>query len=267
MIGCLGLAALAVWCRPTASFAALPADEERRQVELLVGAYYRAVAEEDVDELVDLHFWENSFERAKIVALVEQTFAVADSDFERVRIRSIDLYPEQGIGVARLEVDYRVRSYDGADGFGGRLEAAIVVVSGPRGWRIGRVARAADLDLALAASRFRELSKQLESTVDKAPPPAPLQISSTGPTAVDGSPVAESAAPAFPAGSVWNNPEAAGLRFLAVRQKATGQCVVVAGIEGIAPGDTIYGEFEEYRSAAEALARLCIGDERRVPKN
>lgn len=50
-----------------------------------------------------------------------------------------------------------------------------------------------------------------------------------------------------------------GLTFLAVRLKATGQCVVVAGTEGISAGDTIYGSFTTYAEAQQAVTTQCGG--------
>ena len=138
IVRCSGVFLLACLCL-SMSYAAAPTDEERRQIEMLIGAYYLAVAAEDGDEVVDLHHWENSFERDKITALVDQAFAVADSEFDRVKIQSIDLYPERNIGLVRVGVDYRIQNRDGTDSFSGHLEAAIVLVRGAKGWRIGKV--------------------------------------------------------------------------------------------------------------------------------
>ncbi|MCP4895332.1 MAG: hypothetical protein GY906_00015, partial [bacterium] len=50
-----------------------------------------------------------------------------------------------------------------------------------------------------------------------------------------------------------------GLTFFAVRQKASGQCVVVAGAEGISAGDTIFGSFPTYAEAQVAMIESCQG--------
>ena len=144
---------------PAVTFAAAPTDEERRQIDRLIFAYYVAVAAENVDEVVDLHHSENSFERNKIEALAEQAFAAADSEFERVRIQSIDLFPERGIGLVRVGVDYVVRSFDASDSFSGHIDAAIVLKRGSKGWRIGKVGRAADFDLTNAVSQIAAKSR------------------------------------------------------------------------------------------------------------
>jgi hypothetical protein len=49
-----------------------------------------------------------------------------------------------------------------------------------------------------------------------------------------------------------------GLSFFAIRQKATGDCVVVAGEEGISPGDTVYGAYPAFQPAQDALAAECV---------
>jgi hypothetical protein len=48
-----------------------------------------------------------------------------------------------------------------------------------------------------------------------------------------------------------------GLAFFAVRQKSSGQCVVVAGEEGISRGDTIFGAFPSFGEAQEELTSRC----------
>lgn len=48
-----------------------------------------------------------------------------------------------------------------------------------------------------------------------------------------------------------------GMAFYAVRQQKTGQCVVVAGDEGISPGDTIYGVFPSFREAQDQITSRC----------
>jgi hypothetical protein len=261
----LPLVVLAACGWPRTGFAEAPVGDERREIEMLIGAYYRAVADEAVDEVVGLYHCRNSFERDKITALVEQAFAIADSEFDSVRVQSIDLYPERNIGVARVGVDYRIRRFDGGEAVNGHLDAAVVLLRGTVGWRVGKVARAADLDLTAAVSRFDELSRELEASVPTAPPggPEPLLVTTeTAYLAASPDPAIESPPPA--AGTVTALPiavpGAGGLTFFAVRQKASGQCVVVAGIEGIAPGDTIFGEFSEYRRAEEAVVRKCIGE-------
>ncbi len=48
-----------------------------------------------------------------------------------------------------------------------------------------------------------------------------------------------------------------GMAFFAVRQKTTGQCVVVAGEEGISAGDTIYGVFPSFGEAQTQVTKVC----------
>lgn len=48
-----------------------------------------------------------------------------------------------------------------------------------------------------------------------------------------------------------------GIAFYAVRQKTTGQCVVVAGDEGISAGDTIYGVFPSFQEAQDLITNTC----------
>ena len=48
-----------------------------------------------------------------------------------------------------------------------------------------------------------------------------------------------------------------GLAFYAIRQKNTGQCVVVAGGEGISPGDTVYGVSPSFGEAQDLLTSQC----------
>jgi hypothetical protein len=252
----------AAWSSPSVSFAAEPVDDERRQIENLIGAYYVAVAAEDVDKVVDLHHWENSFERDKVTALVEQAFAITNSEFERIRVQSIELYPERNVGLARVGVDYVVRNSDGSDAFSGHLDVAVVLVNGRRGWRIGKVGRAADLDLTSAASRFARLSEELETSVPPAPagqvvPPPPSaalpKLAAVPATGAPNSSTGTGAAAPLATGSTT----ASGLTFFAVRQKATGQCVVVAETEGISPGDTIFGAFPDFGDAYQAMSSKC----------
>ncbi len=249
---------------PAISFSAPPTDEEQRQIEMLIGAYYRAVAAEDVDEVVDLHHWANSFERDKVKALVEPAFAVADSEFERVRIQSIDVYPERGIGLARVGIDYRIRSYDGADAFSGHLDAAVVLIKGTKGWRIGRVGRAADLDLTAAVSQFAAKTTEFEKSV----PHVSDVVAETTTTNPKLPKLAAAATPGHQSGSTGPGTQksstsaaspSGGLTFYALRRKTTGDCEVVAGAEGIAPGDTIFGAFPDFGGAQEALTANCGG--------
>ncbi len=249
---------------PAVSFSAPPTDEERRQIEMLIGAYYRAVAAEDVDEVVDLHHWANSFERDKVKALVEPAFAVADSEFERVRVQSIDVYPERSIGLARVGVDYRIQSYDGADAFSGHLDAAVVLIKGTKGWRIGKVGRAADLDLTAAVSQFAAKTTELEETVPQASDVVP-ETTTTDPKlpklAVAATPGHQSASTGSGTQKPSNSAASAndGLTFFALRRKANGACEVVAGAEGISPGDTVFGAFPDFGRAQEAVTANCSG--------
>lgn len=261
-IACLVYVVLMAWWKPIILFAAVPTGEERHEIEMLIGAYYRAVAAEDIDEVVNLHHCQNSFERDKVRALVEQAFVIGNSAFERIQIQSIELYPERKIGLARVGVDYRVQSYDGTDAFDGHLDAAIVLVNGTGGWRIGKVARAADFDLSTAVSQFADLSRELDDTVPAAeveasaptPPTTKLPKLAPAPVAV---------AQAVPTGSGAVTPVATeastdgGLAFFAVRQKSSGQCVVVAGEEGISRGDTIFGAFPSVGEAQNELISRC----------
>jgi len=48
-----------------------------------------------------------------------------------------------------------------------------------------------------------------------------------------------------------------GMDFYAVRQKGTGQCVVVVGNEGISPGDTLFGVFPSFPEAQDLLTSRC----------
>jgi len=261
-MACLLAGALA----STVRAAAPTDDDQRRQIEMLIGAYYTAVAAEDADTVVDLHHWENSFERDKVRALAEQAFAVADSQFERVRIQSVDLYPERGIGLARVDVEYTVRSIDGADSFSGRQETAIVIVNRDRGWRIGKVARAADFDLTVAASQLGELSQELEATVPAGPHGAP-ESSQSQHKVPKLAPATPAVATTVAAGdgststSVTSAGNGGGITFFALRRNTTGACEVVAGPEGISPGDTVLGAFPVFGAAQQAISENCGGAE------
>lgn len=252
--------------------AAAPNADERRQIEMLIGSYYQAVAQENLDEVVDLHHWENSFERDKIEALARQAFGVADSRFDRVRVRSIDLYPERNIGLARVEVDYRLTSYDGQDTLSGTLEAAIVLVRGTRGWRIGKTGRAADFDLTAAAAQFADKSLELEETVapaDDPETPVPSSKSKLPKLAAATAPVAVGAShQSTPSASATGSaPANGGLTFFALRRRATGACEVVAGAQGISPGDTVFGAFPDFGAAQRAVAAGCGGGENAVQED
>ncbi|MCK5379002.1 MAG: NPCBM/NEW2 domain-containing protein, partial [Acidobacteria bacterium] len=48
-----------------------------------------------------------------------------------------------------------------------------------------------------------------------------------------------------------------GMAFYALRQKNSGQCAVVAGGEGISPGDTVYGVFPSFSEAQDLLTNRC----------
>ncbi|MCJ7754711.1 MAG: nuclear transport factor 2 family protein, partial [Thermoanaerobaculales bacterium] len=260
----LAFLVFASWSSPSVSFAAEPVDDERRQIENLIGAYYVAVAAEDVDNVVDLHHWENSFERDKVTALVEQAFAVTNSEFERIRVQSIELYPERNVGLARVGVDYVVRNSDRSDAFSGHLDVAVVLVNGRRGWRIGKVGRAADFDLTAAVSQFAAKSQELEKTVQEAPvgmAETPSTVGKLPKLATATVPVVQN--PAAETGVVKVGPSAAsttgGLTFFSLRRKTSGECEVVAGVEGIAPGDTIYGAFPDFGRAQEAVSANCTG--------
>ncbi len=50
-----------------------------------------------------------------------------------------------------------------------------------------------------------------------------------------------------------------GMTFFAIRQKTTGQCVVVAGDEGLSPGDTIFGVFGAFQPAQDVIMSQCVG--------
>lgn len=264
------LLTLVIVCWPIAVLSAVPSDGERREIEMLVGAYYRAVAAEDLETLVNLHHWGNSFERDKVVDLVEQAFAVADSQFERILVRSIDLYPERGIGLVRVSIDYTVRSYDGADSFSGSQEMALVVVDKGRGWRVGRVSRAADFDLSFAASRLAELSDELEQEGAAVPqgaaePPSAAsklpKLAGVSAPAAGAQPQRTGSSTAAPATAG----QAGGLTFFALRRKATGQCEVAAGAEGISPGDTVLGAFADFAAAQAAVQASCHGEQSASP--
>lgn len=82
-----------------------------------------------------------------------------------------------------------------------------------------------------------------------APPPAPAPVSTPSPSA----PVATPA------------PQPTGLTFYAVRQKATGQCVVVVGTQGITAGDTVYGAFTGFEQAQNAVQNQCLGGQGSAP--
>jgi hypothetical protein len=58
-------------------------------------------------------------------------------------------------------------------------------------------------------------------------------------------------------GAVGTSPAGGTMAFYALRQKATGQCVVVAGEQGISPGDTIYGVFASFGEAQGQLDSRC----------
>ncbi len=260
----LVMALLMTLCRPTVCPAETPTDAERRQIEMLVRAYYRAVADEDVEEVVSLYHWGDSSERDKVIARVEQAFKIADSEFYAVRVSEVDVYPVRRLGLARVGVEYRVKRFDGGDGFSGHLDAAVVLVRGPNGWRIGKVARAADFDLTAAASRFANLSSELEASVPAAPAGVPDPLPTTGKLpklATQSSPVVQTSPTGGGAAGTGVTTVSAGggLTFFAIRQKATGQCVVVAGAEGISPGDTVYGAFLEFGRAQESVKANCDG--------
>ena len=251
--------------------AAAPPAGEREQIEKLIGSYYLAVAAENVDEVVDLHHWANSFERDKVRALTQQAFSVADSSFERVRVVSVDLFPERNIGLARVTVDARVTSFDGSDAFDTHLETVIVVVRGSRGWRIGRVARAADFDLTAAASQYAGLSQELEATV---PPASDVEAGTAQghgklPKLAAATAAADPGAPSQAAGvkpSASSASADSGFTFFALRRKANGACEVVAGAEGISPGDTVLGAFPEFDAALQAATAGCGGAENITPQ-
>jgi hypothetical protein len=253
-MACLLAGALASTVR-----AAAPSDDERRQIEMLIGAYYTSVAAEDVDKVVDLHHWENSFERDKMKALAEQAFAVADSQFEVVRIQSIDLYPERGIGMVRVGVDFTLTSLDGGDSLSGHQESAIVVVNRGRGWRIGKVARAADFDLTAAVSQVAARIQDLEEGVPTAPvgPPETPPTGAKLPKLAVAAEIGDVAAGGSSQATVSAASTSGGLTFFALRRKTTGACEVVAGVEGISPGDTVLGAFPDFGAAQAALAAGC----------
>jgi hypothetical protein len=58
-------------------------------------------------------------------------------------------------------------------------------------------------------------------------------------------------------GAVGSSSTGGTMAFYALRQKATGQCVVVAGEQGISPGDTIYGVFTSFGEAQGLLDSRC----------
>lgn len=269
MVHCSGIvwlvtALLMTLCRPTVCSAETPTDAERQQIKMLIGAYYRAVADEDLEEVVSLYHWEGSLERDKVTARVEQAFTIADSEFYAVRVSEIDVYPQRRLGLARVGVEYRVKRFDGGDGFSGHLDAAVVLVKASNGWRIGKVARAADFDLTAAALQFADLSGELEASVPAERTGAPDPSPTTGKLpklAIQSSPVVQTSPKGDGGGGTGAASVSAGggLTFFSIRQKATGQCVVVAGAEGISPGDTIFGAFPEFGRAQEAVTALCAG--------
>ena len=58
-------------------------------------------------------------------------------------------------------------------------------------------------------------------------------------------------------GAVGSSSTGGTMAFYALRQKATDQCVVVAGEQGISPGDTIYGVFTSFGEAQGLLDSRC----------
>ena len=100
--GIVGFAviSLVAICWPHMCSAAVPSEAEQQQIKTLIGAYYRAVADENVEEVVSLFHCENSVEREELTALVEQAFTIADSEFYAVRVSEIDVYPQRGLGLA-----------------------------------------------------------------------------------------------------------------------------------------------------------------------
>jgi hypothetical protein len=246
--------------------AAAPSEAERQQIKMLIGAYYRAVADEDVEEVVSLFHCENPVEREELAALVEQAFTIADSEFYAVRVGEIDVYPDRRLGLARVGVEYKIKRFDGGDGFSGHLDAAVVLMGGPNGWRIGKVVRAADLDLTAAASQYVAKTQELEETVPQVPAgavkPPPTngklpKLATPRPPVSQASPDGNNTGDGSSAAAATS----AGLTFFALRRKASGECEVVAGAEGISPGDTVIGGFSDFRAAQEALKASCGGGE------
>lgn len=54
-----------------------------------------------------------------------------------------------------------------------------------------------------------------------------------------------------------SNQTTGNIAFYAIRQKNTGQCAVVAGGEGISPGDTVFGVFPSFPEAQNLLTNRC----------
>jgi hypothetical protein len=262
--GIVGFAviSLVAICWPHMCPAAVPSEAEQQQIKTLIGAYYRAVADENVEEVVSLFHCENSVEREELTALVEQAFTIADSEFYAVRVSKIDVYPQRGLGLARVGVEYTIKRFDGGDGYSGHLDAAVVLIRGSNGWRIGKVGRAADFDLTAAASQYVAKTQELEETVPQAPAGVvePPPTNSKLPKLAAARPPVPQASPAgnnTAAGSSAAAGTSAGLTFYALRRKASGKCEVVAGAEGISPGDTVIGGFADFRAAQEALEASC----------
>jgi len=64
---------------------------------------------------------------------------------------------------------------------------------------------------------------------------------------------------------VLGNQATGALMFYAIRQMATGQCVVVAGDAGISPGDTVFGVFPTFQPAQDVVISQCAGNRPQTP--
>ncbi|HPR64203.1 MAG TPA: hypothetical protein PK014_08260 [Thermoanaerobaculia bacterium] len=89
--------------------------------------------------------------------------------------------------------------------------------------------------------------------VDNPSPPSPDRVQ----TSLVSEPVPSSqVSPAPPSVSV-SDTAPVPKQFLALKRKESGQCVVVVGVEGILPGDRVYGTYSTYEEARKALDKHC----------
>jgi hypothetical protein len=84
-----------------------------------------------------------------------------------------------------------------------------------------------------------------------------LASMATGPAARDSKPILGFTTTRPPA----KTPVAGALSFFAIRQRATGQCIVVAGNEGVAPGDTVLGVFPFFQPAQDVITSQCTNSQ------
>ena len=107
------------------------------------------------------------------------------------------------------------------------------------------------------------MSRKLEETVPEAPvgaadaPPPSNKLPKLATASV---PVVQTSASETAATLKSSAPAATtgGITFFALRRKTTGECVVVSGVEGISPGDTVYGAFPDFGQAQEAVTSNCF---------